>query len=72
MTNILAYYDTELIGIAKRFMVQILGFQTLFVAKKVVLYEAVSGLRWGEPKSCLGRIFNYKFGCFCYESNFKV
>jgi hypothetical protein len=22
-----------------------------------------------EPKSCLGRVFNFKLGCFCYECN---
>jgi hypothetical protein len=25
-----------------------------------------------EPKSCLGRVFNFKFGCFYYECNCMV
>ncbi len=25
-----------------------------------------------EPKSCLGQVFNFKFGCFGYEHNCMV
>ncbi len=37
-----------------------------------LLLPGIAEANWSESKFCLGRVFNFKYGCFRYECDYKA
>ncbi len=71
LPNTLAYYDTATITAVKSFIVQAPVWHNLFYLTFVIVKIAIIAMgsakaNGREPKSCLGRVFNFKLGPFVY------